>query len=37
MSIRILLADENQIARLGLRTLLEKEPDLEVVAEATSG
>jgi PAS domain S-box-containing protein len=37
MSIRILLADENQIARLGLRALLEKEPDLEVVAEATSG
>ena len=37
MSIRILLADENQNARLGLRALLEKEPDLEVVAEATSG
>ena len=37
MGIRVLLADENQIARLGLRTMLEKEPDLEVVAEATDG
>jgi PAS domain S-box-containing protein len=37
MGIRILLADESQIARLGLRTLLEREPDLEVVAEAPNG
>lgn len=34
MSIRILLADDHQIMRNGLRTLLDKEPDLEVVAEA---
>ncbi len=37
MGIRILLADENQIARQGLRALLEREPDLEVVAEAGTG
>ena len=37
MSIRILIADENQIIRQGLRSLLEKEPDMEVVAEAASG
>jgi PAS domain S-box-containing protein len=37
MGIRILLADEYQIARQGLRALLEREPDLEVVAEAESG
>ncbi len=37
MSWRILLADENQIARQGLRALLEREPDLEVVAEADNG
>ena len=37
MSIRILIADDNQIMRQGLRSLLEKEPDLEVVAETSSG
>src|SRR4030042_263041 len=37
MSTRILLADENQIAREGLRALVEREPDLEVVAEANNG
>lgn len=36
MSIRILLADEHQMIRQGLRTLLENEPDLEV-AEAGNG
>lgn len=34
MATRILLADEHQANRQGLRTLLEKEPDFEVVAEA---
>ena len=37
MSIRILLADDHQILRQGLRTLLEKQPDIEVVAEAEEG
>jgi len=37
MGIRILLADDYQIARQGLRALLEREPDLEVVAEAENG
>jgi len=37
MGIRILIADDHQIVRQGLRTLLEKEPDLEVVAEAEDG
>jgi PAS domain S-box-containing protein len=37
MSIKILLADEHQIMRQGLRALLEREPDFEVVAEADGG
>ncbi len=37
MAIRILLADDHKIVRQGLRTLLEKEPDMEVVAEAEEG
>jgi DNA-binding NarL/FixJ family response regulator len=37
MSIRILLADDHEIVRQGLRSLLEKEPDLEVVGEAEDG
>lgn len=37
MSIRILLADDHKITREGLRSLLEKEPDMEVVAEAEEG
>lgn len=37
MAIRILIADDHQILRQGLRTLLEKEPDMEVVAEAEDG
>src|SRR5438046_2148299 len=35
--IRILLADDHQIVREGLRKLLEVEPDLMVVAEAADG
>jgi DNA-binding NarL/FixJ family response regulator len=37
MGVKILIADDHQIVRQGLRTLLEKEPDLEVVAEADDG
>lgn len=37
MGIRILLADDHAIIRQGLRSLLEKEPDMEVVGEAEDG
>jgi DNA-binding NarL/FixJ family response regulator len=37
MSTRILLADDHKIIRDGLRALLEKEPDMEVVGEAQDG
>lgn len=37
MSIRIILADDHRIMREGLRSLLEKQPDIEVVAEAENG
>ncbi len=37
MSITILLADDHQILREGMRGLLEQEADLEVVAEAENG
>jgi two-component system response regulator NreC len=37
MAIKVLIADDHQIVRQGLCTLLEKEPDLEVVAEAEGG
>ena len=34
-TIRIVLADDHEVVRSGLRLLLETEPDLEVVAEAS--
>jgi DNA-binding NarL/FixJ family response regulator len=37
MSIKILLADDHRVLREGLRSLLEKEPDMTVVAEAADG
>ena len=37
MSIRILLADDHGIIRQGLRSLLEKQSDMEVVGEAEDG
>ena len=37
MKISILLADDHKILRDGIRSLLEKEPDFEVVGEADSG
>ncbi|MFG2647506.1 response regulator [Streptomyces sp. NPDC048436] len=35
--IRIVLADDHPVVREGLRAMLSAEPDLEVVAEASSG
>jgi two-component system, NarL family, response regulator NreC len=37
MSIRIMIADDHQILRAGLKSLLQADPNLEVVAEATNG
>ena len=37
MSTRILLADDHKITRQGLRSLLEKQKDMEVIAEADNG
>ena len=37
MRIRIIIADDHQILRQGLKSLLEKEPDMEVVGEAEDG
>ncbi|MCK9376339.1 MAG: response regulator transcription factor [Syntrophobacterales bacterium] len=36
-TIRIIVADDHQIVRQGLRILLEAEPDMEVLAEADNG
>jgi two-component system, NarL family, response regulator NreC len=37
MTIKIILADDHQIVRQGLRTLLAAEPDMKVVGEADNG
>ncbi len=37
MSIRILIADDHQLVRAGIRSLLDKQPDLEVIGEARDG
>lgn len=37
MGIKIILADDHKIIREGLRALLEKGPDMEVVGEANDG
>ncbi|WP_153394584.1 response regulator [Ornithinicoccus halotolerans] len=37
MTIRILLVDDQQLVRAGFRSILEKQPDLEIVAEAGDG
>jgi len=37
MSIRIIIADDHQIVRNGLRSLIEKEHDIDVIAEAGNG
>ena len=35
--IKILIADDHQIVRMGLTTIFAKEPDFEVVGEARNG
>ena len=35
--IRILLADDHAVVRDGLRALLDRQPDLAIVAEASDG
>ena len=37
VNIRILIADDHQVLRDGLRLLLEKTPDIEVIGEASDG
>jgi DNA-binding NarL/FixJ family response regulator len=37
MTVRVLLADDQRLVRAGFRVLLERDPDIEVVAEATDG
>jgi len=37
MSTRVLLADDHAMVRQGLRSMLKKEPDMEVVGEAEDG
>ncbi len=37
MNIKVLLADDHKIIRDGLRSLIEKNPDMEVVGEAEDG
>ena len=37
MKIRILLADDHRLMREGIRALLDKQPDMEVVGEAENG
>ena len=37
MTVRVLLADDQTLVRAGFRVLLERAPDIEVVAEANDG
>jgi DNA-binding NarL/FixJ family response regulator len=37
MSIRVLVCDDEEMVRTGLRLVLDREPDIEVVAEASDG
>ena len=37
MSLGVLIADDQALMRAGFRMILEAEPDLEVVGEATTG
>src|ERR1051326_4441159 len=37
MVIRVLIVDDHRVVRAGLRTFLERDPELEVVDEASDG
>jgi DNA-binding NarL/FixJ family response regulator len=37
MTVRVLLVDDHEVVRAGLRAMLELEPDLEVAGEASDG
>lgn len=37
MSIKILLADDHEIVRYGLRCVIEEQPDMEIVGDAVNG
>jgi DNA-binding NarL/FixJ family response regulator len=37
MTLRVMVCDDQQLVRAGLRTILEDEPDIEVVGEASDG
>ena len=37
MTIRVLIADDQELVRTGFRVILNAEPDLEVVGEARDG
>ncbi|WP_344450582.1 response regulator transcription factor [Actinocorallia aurantiaca] len=37
MSIRVLIADDQEMVRRGVRTILESHPDIEVIGEAADG
>ncbi|NIV37268.1 MAG: response regulator, partial [Anaerolineae bacterium] len=36
MGLRILLVDDHEVVRLGVRALIERQPDMEVVGEAAT-
>ena len=36
-SVRVLIADDQHLVRTGLRMILDAEPDIDVVGEATNG
>jgi DNA-binding NarL/FixJ family response regulator len=37
MTVRVLIADDQHLVRTGLKVILDSEPDIEVIAEATHG
>jgi DNA-binding NarL/FixJ family response regulator len=37
MTVRVLIADDQQLVRTGLKVILDSEPDIEVIAEASNG
>jgi DNA-binding NarL/FixJ family response regulator len=37
MTVRVLIADDQHLVRTGLKVILDSEPDIEVIGEATHG